>query len=82
MKIVKNYLQHFRFMIIYMQSQYLGDQIMKKYSNEMVTMIDNMIKMHYSYEEMYEFVKVCFPYEKISFNMLLKLVEQRVINML
>lgn len=55
---------------------------MKKYSNEMVTMIDNMIKMHYSYEEMYEFVKVCFPYEKISFNMLLKLVEQRVINML
>lgn len=55
---------------------------MKKYSNEMYTMIDNMIKMHYSYEEMYEFIKVCFPNEKISFNTLLKLVEQRVINML
>lgn len=55
---------------------------MKEYSNEMVTMIDNMIKMHYSYEEMYEFVKVCFPKEKITFNELLKLVEHRVVNML
>lgn len=52
---------------------------MKDNTKEMAQMIDNMIRLHFPYEEMYAFIQVCFPTLEMSFDEMLDLVEKRII---
>ena len=48
-------------------------------TKEVVQMIDNMIRLHFPYEEMYDYIIVCFPNLEMSFDEMLDLVEKRII---
>jgi len=48
----------------------------------LLRMIDSMIKLHFPYEEMYEQIKVCFPDRQITFDELLDIIGERVIGMI
>lgn len=41
--------------------------------------IDNMLRLHFSYEEIYEVIKVCFPNRNLTFDELLDVIAQRLV---
>lgn len=55
---------------------------MKKYPEDMYIMIRNMIKMHFTYEDMYDLIKTCFPDIEITFEQLLNIIEEQMIKMI
>ena len=55
----------------------------KIYPDKLLTMVDNMIKLHINYEEIYEQVKVSFPNLNITFDELCnEIIIDRVIKMI
>lgn len=48
----------------------------------LLQMIDNMIRLHFPYEEMYEQIKVCFPNRQLTFDEMLDIVVERVVGMI
>ena len=53
-----------------------------EYPKELITMVDNMIRLHFNYEEMYEQITTCFDNVSITYDDLLNLIQDRVIEML
>lgn len=45
-------------------------------------MIDNMLRLHFPYEEIYEEVKVCFPNRNITFDEMLDIITERLIEII
>lgn len=55
----------------------------KIYPDKLLTMIDNMIKLHINYDEIYEQVKISFPELNITYDELCdEIIVDRVIKML
>lgn len=45
-------------------------------------MIDNMLRLHFPYEEIYEEIKVCFPTRNITFDEMLDIITERLIKII
>jgi hypothetical protein len=55
---------------------------MKKYPEKFLVMLDNMIALHFNYDEMYEQIQISFPKIKITFDEMLDIIQDRIINMI
>lgn len=55
---------------------------MNKYPDKLYILIDNMIKFHFDYGNMYEQIKVSFPSIELTFDEMLDIVQDRIVNMI
>lgn len=55
---------------------------MSKYPNKLYVLIDNMIKLHFDYDNMYEQINVSFPTLHMSYDEMLCIIQERVIRMI
>lgn len=55
---------------------------MNKYPEKFYILIDNMIKLHFCYEDMYEQIKVSFPEINITMEQMQDIIIERVVNMI
>lgn len=56
---------------------------MKKYPDKFLTLIDNMIKLHFNYEEIYEQIQVSFPEIKVTYDELCdEIIVDRIVKMI
>lgn len=55
---------------------------MGQYPSKFYVLLLNMIKLHYTYEEMYEQVIVSFPELNLSYDRLLNIIEQLIIDLI
>lgn len=55
---------------------------MNKYPDKLYILIDNMLKLHFDYDNMYEQIKVSFPNIQLTFDEMLDIVQNRLINMI
>ena len=55
---------------------------MEKYPNKLLTMLDNMLHLHFTYEDMYEQIQINFPQINITFDEMLDVIQTRLIMMI
>lgn len=55
---------------------------MKKYPKELSTLIMNLIKLHIDYDNMYEQIQCSFPKLDISYEEMLDIVQELVVQMI
>lgn len=55
---------------------------MNTYPDKLYLLLDNMIKLHFTYDDMYEQIKVSFPNTKLTFDEMLDIVQDRIIKLL
>lgn len=55
---------------------------MNTYPDKFYLLLDNMIKLHFTYDDMYEQIKVSFPNIKLTFDEMLDIIQDRIIKLL
>lgn len=55
---------------------------MKKYPKKLYILIDNMIKLHFDYDNIYEQISISFSMLHITYDEMLDIIQDRIIKMI
>lgn len=55
---------------------------MSKYPNKLYVLIDNMIKLHFDYDNIFEQISISFPTIHITYDEMLDIIQDRIIKMI